>query len=110
MKIPYNKNVSIFQILLEHTAEQFIAIELANEASRIAMIGDVGRVFGKNISDDLIDGIIALFEKRRIHFFQNELVFRLLIGDDGECGGLTLDVHRHFHLPFQKIHFLHIIV
>lgn len=100
--IPYNKIVSIFQILLEHAAEQLVAIQLADKASGIAMVGDVGRIFGKNVSDDLIDGIVALFEKRFVNFLQNELVFRLLIGDDGECGGLALNVHRHFYLPFQK--------
>ena len=38
--------------------QQLVAVYLADEASGAFVVRDIGRVFGKQVTDDLIDGIV----------------------------------------------------
>ena len=45
----------------QHAAEKLVPVDFTNETSRISVIGDIGRILRKNISDKLIHRIVALF-------------------------------------------------
>ena len=78
------------KIFAEHTAEQFIAVDLTDKTSRIAMIRNIGRILGKDVSNDLIDGIIAFLKESGINFLQDQFVLSFLIVSDSEGHGLII--------------------
>ncbi len=45
---------------LDKRLKQLVTIDPANKAAGIIMCGDVGRILGKNIANDLIDRVIPL--------------------------------------------------
>ena len=47
--------------------KKLVTVELADEAASIIVIGDVGRILRENVSDDLVDWIVALFAEGRIN-------------------------------------------
>ena len=47
--------------------QQLITVELADQGARGVVIGDIGGILGKDIADDLIDGIVALVLQRGIN-------------------------------------------
>ena len=82
--------VSIEEIILHQFLQQFIAVDLADQAARIVVVGDVGGVFREKITYDLIDGIVALFAERTIHGGQNPLHFRLRVIGYYELDGIVV--------------------
>ena len=58
--------------------QQLVAVYLADEASGAFVVRDIGRVFGKQVTDDLIDGIVPFFTQRAV--YGCEQCFHLLIG------------------------------
>ena len=48
-------------VLLQKDLEKFETIYAPDKISRVIVSGDVSRIFRKDISDDLADGIIAFF-------------------------------------------------
>ena len=51
------------KIFAEHTAEKLVAVDLTDKTAGISVVRDIGRVFGKNISYDLIDGVVAFLKE-----------------------------------------------
>ena len=41
--------------------QQLITVDLADECAGTHVVGDIGGIFGENITNDLIDGVIAFF-------------------------------------------------
>ena len=78
---------SAVQIMRYEFLHQFITINLADEAPCVVVIGDVGRVLGKKLADDLVDWIIALFLQSVINRCQNALHFGILIIDQAKFSG-----------------------
>ena len=56
----------IKQVVPDKLLKKLVAIELADEAASVIVVGDVGRILGKKIAHDLIDRIIALFREGAI--------------------------------------------
>ena len=57
----------VVQIFSQHTAEQIVPINFSDETSCVFIVGNIRGVLRKKITDNLIDGVIAFFKKRRIH-------------------------------------------
>ena len=47
------------QIVLHQILQQFVAVNLADHAAGIVVIGDIGGVFGEKITYDLVDGVVT---------------------------------------------------
>ena len=59
--------------------KQLITVYLADEAPGVVVVvRDIRRVFGKQVTDDLIDGVIPFFTQRAV--YGCEQCFHLLIG------------------------------
>jgi hypothetical protein len=48
------------QIAVNQVLQQFITIQLANHASGIVIVGNIGGIFSQKITNDLINGIVTL--------------------------------------------------
>jgi hypothetical protein len=49
------------QIATDQFLQKLIPIQLTNHAACIVVIGDVGGILGEQITNDLVDGVVALF-------------------------------------------------
>ena len=49
----------VCQILPHQLLHQLIPVQLADAAAGVVVVGDIGGVFGKQVSDDLIDGVVS---------------------------------------------------
>ena len=67
---------SDIQIIFHQRIQQFIAVNFTDQTARIVVIGDIRRIFGKNIANDLVDGIISLFNQRTVNGLQCPLLFK----------------------------------
>ena len=49
------------QIALYQRAQKLVAVDLADQAAGIAVVGNVGGVLGEEVAYDLVDRIVTLF-------------------------------------------------
>ena len=49
------------QVLANQHLHQLVPVDLADHAPGVVVICDIGGIFGQQVADDLIDGIIAFF-------------------------------------------------
>jgi len=78
------------KIFAKHTAKKLVAVDLADKTSRVTMIGNIRRIFRKDVPDDLIDWIIALFKKSGINLLQDQSVLSFLLASDSESHSLIV--------------------
>ena len=65
------------QIILYKRLQKSVAVNTPYKVSGVIMSGYIGRVFGKNIADYLVYGVIALFLKRVVDKRKNISYFLL---------------------------------
>ena len=82
--------VLIEEIVTHKLLQQFVTVELADEAASIIVICNVGRVFRKNVADNLIDRVISFFGEGTIDLRQNLLHFVAAVSGDGELDSAML--------------------
>ena len=73
----------IEQIMPHQLLQQLVAIQLTDQAAGIIVIGDIRRVLGENVADDLVDGVIALLGQRAIDLHQGLLHLLAALGGYG---------------------------
>ena len=49
------------QIAADQLLQKLVPIQLADHAAGIVVVGNVGGIFGQQITNDLVDGIVSLF-------------------------------------------------
>ena len=81
----------IKQVVPDKLLKKLVAIELADEAASVVVVCDIGRVFGKQVTDDLIDGVIPFFTQRAVYGCEQR--FHLLIGFIGNYKFDRIVVH-----------------
>ena len=75
------------QILTNQNLQQLIAVNFADESAGIVMVSNIGGVFGEDISNDLVDGIIALFLQCPVNCGEDMMNFSILIHCNAELSG-----------------------
>ena len=61
----------IEKVLANQHLHQLVPVDLADHAAGIVIVGDVGGVLGQQVTDNLIDGIVAFFSQGLIHIPEN---------------------------------------
>ena len=85
---------SVKQVMPDQLLQEFVAVELADEAASVIVIGDISRIFGENVTDDLIDGIIALFSEGTVDLGEDLLHFLVCIYGYGKFDGIMIQDAR----------------
>jgi hypothetical protein len=86
------------KILADQHLQQFIPIDFADQGAGVVVVGDIGGVLGKNVSHNLIDGIIALFFQCLIDSGQNLADFLILFYCNAELPGKIVHADTTFLL------------
>ena len=60
---------------------------MADEGAGVIVGGDIGGVFAEDIANQLVDGIVALFQQRLIYGGQGSLQFLFPVFLDGKRDG-----------------------
>jgi len=76
---------------------QLVAVDAADEAAGVFVVGDVGRILGKYVSDDLMEGVVSLvcLIECLVYGRQDHLQFPILFVPDRECQRFFVIVFRH---------------
>ena len=93
----------IEKIVPHKLLQEFVTIELTDEAASIIVIGDIGGVLGKNVADNLIDRVVALFCEGLIDLNQNLLHFLVAVVYGGKFNGVALHTLASFFLLLYHI-------
>jgi len=83
------------EIIFDKLVEKLVAVDVTDECARIFVVGDIGRVLGKQISHNLINGVVSLFAERDIDLSQDLLGFDLLVLHDGKGLGLSAVIEHN---------------
>lgn len=59
--------------------QKFIPVDSSNQAAGIVVGGDIGRVFRKNIADDLIDRVVSFLSECIVNDGQSFFDFLFLV-------------------------------
>ena len=84
---PHARVTKLCQIAPHQFLQQLITIQLADHAAGIVVIGDIGGILRQKITNDLIDGIIALFAQRFEDRTQGALHILFFVAGKGEFDG-----------------------
>ena len=97
--------ILIEKIVPHKLLKKLIAVKLTDEAASVIVIGDIGRILGKNITDDLIDGVVALFGEGTVDLGENLLHFLVGIYGYSKLNGIMIQNARLlclFSLSYTK--------
>ncbi len=72
---PTKRERSVEQIVAHDLLQDVVAVQTADHGAGVVVVGNVGRVLGKEIAHDLIDGVITLLGQRGVDGRQNPLHF-----------------------------------
>ena len=70
---------SLSQIAEQQLLQQLVPVDAGDEAARAVVVGDIGGVLGENIADELVDGVVALYQQRVVYRRQNLLDLGLVV-------------------------------
>ena len=59
------------QLLPDEHLHQLVPVDLADHASGAVVVGNIGGILSQQVSDDLIDGVVAFFCQGLIHTPKN---------------------------------------
>ena len=76
--------LSQFHIVAHQRLKQIVPIHLADDAAGIFIGCDVGRVLRQDLAHQLIDGVVALFFQRVVHFLHSSADLFVLIVVNGK--------------------------
>ena len=83
--------------------QQLVAVKTADEAAGVVVVGDIRRVLGEDVADELVDGIVSLFLQLVIDAHQD------IVRVHG-YGIVELEAHRivkliHLSIPPHHVDF-----
>lgn len=58
---------SLVQVAGQQLLQQLVAVKAADEAAGVVVVGDVRRILGEDVADELVDRVIAFDNKGMIH-------------------------------------------
>ena len=58
---------SLVQVAGQQLLQQLVAVKAADEAAGVVVVGDVRRVLGEDVADELVDRVVAFDNKGMIH-------------------------------------------
>lgn len=67
------------QIAGQQLLQQLIAVEAADEAAGVIVVGDIRRILGENVADELVDRVVAFDNKGMIHGSEDLLHFCFVV-------------------------------
>ena len=76
------------EIEAHESVEKLVSVKLTDETARIVMARDIGGVLGKDISYDLVDGIVSLFLEGRVHLRKGVTDLKILFVLDRKFYGV----------------------
>ena len=76
--------VLLEQIFAHQRLHQFIPVDLADHTAGIVVVGDVGGILGQQVSNDLVDGIVAFFSQGFVHTTENTAHILFIVAGYGE--------------------------
>ena len=77
------------EIIFNHALKQFVSVKLADKTARIVVCGDISRVFGENITNNLADRVVSILVECVIDFKKNLLHFFIVFVLDGELNSFV---------------------
>ena len=87
-------DISDIQIIAQHSLQQIVAVYLADQRTGSVVGRNVGGVFGKDITYQLIDRIVSFFLQCIIYLLYDRVdLIVLLIMDGKDCGRITHEIH-----------------
>ena len=93
-------SILIEQVFLDQDLHQFVPVDLADHAAGAAVVGNVGGICGKQIADDLVDGVIALLGQSLINIPEDLAHILFVIAGYGKFQGIF---SRHGNQPPYRI-------
>ena len=75
------------EIFANQNLHQLIPVDLADHAAGIVVVGDVGGILGQQVSNDLVDGIVAFFGQGFVHTTENTAHILFIVAGYGELQG-----------------------
>ena len=82
------------QVIANQLLHQFVPIQLTDHASGIVVVRDVGRIFCKKVSNDLVDGVVTLLIQSIEHIPDNGSHILFIITGHSEFNGIFA-IFRH---------------
>ena len=67
------------QIAAHERLQQLVAVEAADEAAGVVVVGDIRRILGENVADELVDGVVPFDNKGMIHGSEDLLHFCFVV-------------------------------
>ena len=66
---------SVKQVMTDQLLKKLIPIQFADKAASVVVVCDIGRILGQQVTDDLIDRVVALLTQSAVDCGQNGLHF-----------------------------------
>ena len=70
---------SLVQVAGQQLLQQLVAVKAADEAAGVVVVGDVRRVLGEDVADELVDRVVAFDNKGMIHGSEDLLHFCFVV-------------------------------
>jgi hypothetical protein len=70
--------------------QQFITIQSADQASGVVVIGDIGGILGKQVTDDLVNGIVTFFAEGTVNGSEDFFHFLCIFIWNKELNGVVI--------------------
>ena len=84
----------IEQVAPNQSLHQLVPLQLADHAASIVVIGDIGGIFGEQLANDLVVGVVPLFIQSIEHTAQYPTHIVFIVAGYSEFNGT---VHSIFH-------------
>ena len=91
-------NLLLLQILLNQNLQQLVTVDLADEGAGVVVVGNVSGILGEDVTNDLVDGIVALFLQCVINGGEDQADLGIFIHFDSEFTGKIFHFVTTFHL------------
>ena len=75
------------EIIAHQLLHQLVPVQLTDHAAGIVVVGDIGGIFCEQLTDDLIDGIIAFFIQSIEYTTQNAAHIFLIVAGNSKLDG-----------------------
>ena len=69
----------VLEIAAHQLLQQLIAVDAADERAGVVVVGDVRRVLGEDVADELVDRVVAFDNKGMIHGSEDLLHFCFVV-------------------------------
>ena len=73
------QNRLLAQILADQNLQQLVTVDFTDQRAGVVMVGDIGGILRKDIADDLVDGVVALFLQRLVYRGKDRVDLRVTL-------------------------------